>query len=353
MTTTLKVLLIEKDLFHYRIPFFNKLASKVGNLTICHSGNSLNTEMKFSELILPKRKFFRFILQPGLRSLAKQYDVVITKYDISWLSMMFLSLIPGRSFKLIRWGIGVSTEKGYDKVQLFDRIKFFFAKKSDALIFYSSWPIEKYISGGIPPDKLFVAHNSVSVAYSGYEKKEGQYFIFVGSLHERKNIEEILRAIWILKKRDIMVDFKIIGDGYHKDRLIELVNRLGISSQVDFVGSIRGSDLGDYFTHAIAAVSPGQAGLSVLESMAYGVPFISKSDAITGGELFNIIDGYNGYYYIGDELVLADLMERLFSNPDMQRQLSLNAMEHYIRNRTVEHMVDVFMDAIEYVNRQA
>jgi glycosyltransferase involved in cell wall biosynthesis len=78
--------------------------------------------------------------------------------------------------------------------------------------------------------------------------------------------------------------------------LIDLVVSLKIQNRVIFKGKITSNkDLIEFYRNAFVSVSFGQAGLSVLQSLGYGVPFITKKNAISGGEITNIIDKYNGF----------------------------------------------------------
>src|SRR5690606_30756171 len=146
--------------------------------------------------------------------------------------------------------------------------------------------------------KIFVAQNTIWSPIKQPQNLKGEYFLFVGSLHKRKNIEELLKALAILKAEGINIPLKIVGEGIHRPVLENLATTLNLP-EVEFLCAKTGPSLAEYFSKAIATVSPGQAGLSVLESMAHGVPFITKQDAITGGERLNILNNYNGFLYEG------------------------------------------------------
>lgn len=348
----LKVLIAEKELFHYRVPFFNKLASQVKHLTVCHCGiKKTGADIRFKEVLLKKSNISRFVFEYGLISLAKDHDVVITKFSLDWVSMISLSLIPGRKFKVIHWGIGVTSDNGFDRNHSKDFLRYFFAKRCDALIFYSDYPVLKYKKHLIPEQKMFVAHNTVEVENDYYTKKEGEYFLFVGSIHKRKKLEELLKAQYILQKRGYVSRLKIIGKGMHRPEVEKFASELGIDSSVSFLGEIKGQELGEHFSRAIATISPGQAGLSVLESMAYGTPFITNVDAITGGERLNIINGVNGFLYEGDAVNLADIMQELLTNKPKQRQMSIEAFAQYNRRR-IGTMVEGFLEALKHVTEK-
>src|SRR5690606_685694 len=130
----------------------------------------------FDQVIIPRKKIQHFVIQPGIRDLAKKHDVVITKFDISWFSMITLSLFR-RRFKVIHWGIGVTSNKGFDIDHSKDFIRYFFAKKCDALIFYSDYPVEKYVANKIKREKIFVAPNTVWAPPKDNVNSKGEYFL--------------------------------------------------------------------------------------------------------------------------------------------------------------------------------
>ena len=51
-----------------------------------------------------------------------------------------------------------------------------------------------------------------------------------------------------------------------------------------------------FYNRAIMSISLNQAGLSVLNSFAHGVPFVTMNNAASGGEKFNIVNNYNGIF---------------------------------------------------------
>jgi len=112
-------------------------------------------------------------------------------------------------------------------------------------------------------------------------------------------------------------------------------------------GEKTGKDLICYFEKAIASISPGQAGLSVLESFSYGVPFITSYDAITGGEIFNIRHGYNGFL-IHNNIELENIMENL-SRTRNSRIYHQNAYKFYQDNRKITDMGNSILNAINSV----
>src|SRR5690606_28214771 len=133
-----------------------------------------------------------FFHRTNLKKLAQDYDVVIAISNVRWISLMLLSL-KRRKFKFILWGIGVSAsyENKLDSKTTWDRVRFFFAKKADAILFYSSYPIKKYIENGIAREKLFVANNTVAIDehFNLAETENSKTdFLFIGTLYPQKGI---------------------------------------------------------------------------------------------------------------------------------------------------------------------
>src|SRR5690554_7564832 len=156
-----------------------------------------------------------------------------------------------------------------------------------------------------------------------FSSQEKTSFLFIGTLNKRKGLEDLIIAFSDLIKKNKINDIhlNIIGDGKEKDNLIELAKLHSIESRVNFLGQITSSKEKEvYFKKAIASISPKQAGLSVLESFSYGVPFLAYKDAISGGEHLNIKSGTNGYL-LNDKEELTSTMKEILENTTLSKQL--------------------------------
>jgi glycosyltransferase involved in cell wall biosynthesis len=344
----MKVLFVQNVILHYRVSLYNKI-SEFCDLTVAHSGKRVKGPIKFNEVILNRRKINGFVWQTGIKSLVKDFNVVILMFDLKWLSTLDIILFnKSKSQKIFLWGIGVSSQNGLNKKKTFDFIRFWIAKKSSGLIFYSDYPKRLYESSGISTTKLYTAHNTIEVNYDKKKYfKKFNYFLFIGTLDARKKVDHLIDAFALYKSANKKYKkLQIIGSGLEEANLKLKVYKRGLSEDIIFLGRITDQQTKlKYFEHAIAVISPGQAGLSVLESMAYGVPFITYKDAITGGEIFNIKNGKNGYLIrsIND---LVKIMNNITNNKIQLHRLSQNAINHYVNNRTINHLANSFKQII-------
>ena len=124
-------------------------------------------------------------------------------------------------------------------------------------------------------------------------------FIFVGSLVKRKNID-LLISSWkyLIGKKEIKPTLKlrIIGNGSELENLKQLVKRNNLNDSVIFMGDITDeNELKKYYSKSFASCCLGQSGLSIVQSLLFGVPFICMKDCHSGGEKENIINGKTGF----------------------------------------------------------
>jgi glycosyltransferase involved in cell wall biosynthesis len=262
---------------------------------------------------------------------------------------------PKRAYKWICWGIGVSAsyKNKFDQNKKFDAIRHFIFKRADANVFYSDYPIDKYLAAGFKRESLFVANNTVQVDYDESMSYTKNSILFVGTLYKQKKIYELLEAYrQVCKQTDNMLPLNIIGGGDEYDNIKDWIYRYGLGDKVTLTGPIFDqSILQNYFRKAYACISPGQAGLSVLTSMGYGTPFVTKSDAITGGEIFNIKNNVNGVLY-SDQSDLANIIADIVKNPVRYTKMGELARAHYKENRTPEKMAQEIINSIDYVLRK-
>lgn len=349
-----KLLILTNCIPEYRISVYNLLAESF-ELTVGHYGKEIiSVGLKFKQIILIPKKCGPFItLKKNVSKIALNYDAVIAMGDLHVLPYMKLGFSKRRPFSLTYWTIGVSAfyNKRFDEDRRFDKIRFRLMNNADSLVFYSDYPISRYTEDGkIKRDKLFVANNTVEIAQKIIIPSFKKYFLFVGTLYKAKGIFELLEAYREAEiTNNAIQPLIIIGEGPELLNIERWIIEQDLSDKIVLKGAIFDQNiLAEIYRDAIACISPGQAGLTVLNAMAYGVPFVTTQNAITGGEIFNIINGINGIIYQGKSEQLCQILLEFSCNQNKVYSLSVNAQEYYFKNRTVSIMVQGLKDAINY-----
>ncbi|MBI2018918.1 glycosyltransferase family 4 protein [Candidatus Daviesbacteria bacterium] len=168
---------------------------------------------------------------------------------------------------------------------------------------------------GIKPDKI-------SVSYEGYDKekfkdtqsikkynlKYHSYFLFVGTVQPRKNLERLIIAfskfiseekliyeqdlrfkntdLRIKNHKSLIINHKSLklviagSKGWLSDEIYQLPKKLGIEDRVKFLGYVPDKDLSALYFGAIALLFPSLFegfGLPILEAQACGCPVITSN----------------------------------------------------------------------------
>lgn len=349
----MKVLLLNPQIPDYRIHIYNLIGEKL-DLTIAHTGRFREEKgVNFKQILLNINKIGPFLYYPiNLHKLCNKYDIIISEGDIHYIDRNILILSPFRKYKWITWGIGVSASynKKFDQDKRFDYIRNFIFKKANAQVFYSDYPVYKHINAGFKKASLFVANNTTFVNFDEKKRFEKHKLLFVGTLYKQKRIYELLESyLEYCKSNPNCIPLEIIGDGDELQNISNWIYTNGLVEKIKLHGAIfNHAILEQHFREALACISPGQAGLSVLTSMGYGTPFITKKDAITGGEIFNIENGVNGVLYENSG-ELANILKDIQENKKKYVEMGISARNHYLKNRKPEQMMQGIIDACYYV----
>lgn len=352
-----KVLLLQETISDYNIPLYEVLASHI-DLTIGYT--KLNDSISLQNFKIVKLKYNSFFglhfINKDLKKIYNEFDVVIFMADMHYFSFVILPFKVRRSFKVIAWTIGLraSYTTKYDvyrKKNILDLVYLQILKRSDAIIIYSKEP-KIFWRNLINERKFFVANNSLQVdnkkIIPGIIKNK---ILFIGTLYKEKNIDELIDSFIEAKRKYNKEDFfilEIIGEGSEYTRLKNFIITNNLSNSIRLNGSIFNEiDLVSFFNESIICVSPNQAGLSVLKSMGYGVPFVTRHNSITGGERNNIINGVNGLFY-SSKSELVDILLDCKKNHDKYLKMGEEAMKYYNNNATIEIMAKGFLDAINF-----
>ena len=139
----------------------------------------------------------------------------------------------------------------------------------------------------VPEKRITVVHNSVNPDH--FEKKsaefvskvlnkydlERNFFLYVGSIEPRKNLESVVEALKMYEGEEKLV---VIGaDGWKNSRLSSLLRG---DKKIRMLGYVPQDELSAFYNAAIASIYPSiyeGFGMPVLESISCGTPVIASN----------------------------------------------------------------------------
>ncbi len=132
-----------------------------------------------------------------------------------------------------------------------------------------------------------------------YNLKPKTYYLFVGTVQPRKNLESLIKAFYSVIPRTKYEGFFMVGEdsllvvqndnlklvivgqkGWMSDEIYKLPKKLGIEDRVKFLGYVPEKDLPALYSGAIALTFPSLFegfGLPILEAQASGCPVLTSS----------------------------------------------------------------------------
>jgi glycosyltransferase involved in cell wall biosynthesis len=340
----MKVTLLVNCIKNYREPLYSALAKNY-DLTIIHEGPYYIGDNLFTQYICKRKRIGPFVFNYGYFTKINNPDVIIVMKNIRYFSYLITSIYYKlNGVKLIYWGSWFNDNNlaNYIKIQL--------AKFADINILYSENFKVELIQKGVSNKKCVVANNTLNVPNSQNTSIYGDEILFVGTIEERKGLKKIIESFFIYLVANEYysnLKFNIVGDGPQKNDLILLVNNLSLSNYIFFNnGSDDHTILIDYYRKAKVFLSPFQSGLSVLQSFAYGVPYITSKIAISGGEKFNVIDEHNGLV-LDNNFDLYKLFSLIENNSYDFKLMGNNAYNSYNTVGNFNNFINVFKLSIE------
>jgi glycosyltransferase involved in cell wall biosynthesis len=181
---------------------------------------------------------------------------------------------------------------------------------------------DKFVAGGLPPDKLVVKPNFVAPVGEGGEVRSGG--LFVGRLSQEKGVHTLLEAWKALPQHHLT----IIGDGPESASLQRLAG-----PNVTFLGALPSDQVVSHMRRAAFVAVPSiwyeGFGLTAIEAFACGTPVIASKI----GSLAELVDdGVNGLLFAaGDPAALAAAADHMLSNPEGAERLGQRARQTHAR----------------------
>ena len=305
-----KSLIIQPFIPNYREDFFLELI-KIFNFNLFYINKpkdnesfKLSSELNIDNLNsikIGKLVFFNIFSRKILQS-----RLIISSWSPQWISLYLLLLLKNIfCIKFIIWTHGVSVRHGFQPRSLRDKIKLFFFNRADSICFYTENEL-KQLSPYLLKPKLFYINNTLNVEKiqktksvlknnsDQLKKKYGitssRVIIHCARFIKDRRAELLVELIVKMINED--VSFIIIGSGQYKPDFSVY------SSVFDFGALYDEKTKAELFSIADFSFQPAWSGLSVVESMANGVPYITlkkSKDILQCVEYNYIIHGFNGF----------------------------------------------------------
>jgi glycosyltransferase involved in cell wall biosynthesis len=212
--------------------------------------------------------------------------------------------------------------------------KFFpiFAKTAAHIITVSEFSKRDIIKTyGISADKISIAFNGVDSQFTpALEQKisEKPYFLFVGSIHPRKNLKRLLLAFDKFKNEYVSnYQLLVVGDPYFwSDEMKRSLEQMKFKKDVIFKAYASVETLVDYYQNAIALMFVSYFegfGIPIVEAMACGCPVVVATNTACqeiAGEAALEVDPF-------DYNDIASKMHLISSDVMLRKQLANKGIE--------------------------
>ncbi|MDO8512174.1 MAG: glycosyltransferase family 4 protein [bacterium] len=184
---------------------------------------------------------------------------------------------------------------------------------------------------------------------------DAKIIITVCRLVSRKGVDVVIRALPEVLKIFPQTTYQIIGDGPERSKLEDLVGKLGLKKQVNFLGKVTDSELWKSLNDAdLFVLTPRDEagnfegfGIVYLEAAAAGTCAVASR---SGGVPEAVLDGVTGLLCEPDNPKdTADKIIKLLKNDELREKLNENAHKRVVDDFTWEKRAVLFRGVVESV----
>ncbi len=225
-------------------------------------------------------------------------------------------------------------------------------RKASHIIALSNELKNATIRFGVPAERITVIPNGVNISQFPVGSKEGRknQLIFVGSLIERKGVSYLIQALANLVATQPDLRLIIVGEGKDRGLLEELTNRLGLQTNVIFLGTQSQDKVSKLLRESrlfiLPSIEEGQ-GVVLVEALASGTPCVGSR---VGGIPDVITSDVGKIVEAGDVTGLEEAVLLLTSSIDIWDSASINARhraeQEYDWKVLVKRITNVYQNVI-------
>jgi glycosyltransferase involved in cell wall biosynthesis len=212
-----------------------------------------------------------------------------------------------------------------------------FRNEVDIYIALTRLARQKFIAGGLPPEKIVIKPNFVTADVQP-GSHTGGYALFVGKIIEYKGIETLLNAWHLLNEP---IPLKIVGQGP-----LEALLKSNLPSQVEYLGPQPREHVIELIRNASFVVFPSEwyegFPMTITEAFAAGTPVIASN---LGAAAEIVRDKFSGWKFIpGDAEDLAAVVQKAWADPEELRRRGALARKQYDEQYSLETNFPMLMN---------
>lgn len=348
-----KLIIVQTIAPSYRKPFFDFLKEKLGSNFTLYAGfdgfaKTLYSceEIKFAKTgnyyLFNKRLSFQTRL---FRQALKKENVVVLELNPRILSNWMI--LAGRRFvgaKTVLWGHAWSRNKRDSKTE---RVRNLMRSLADGIIVYTETQ-RKELQEKMPEKVIKAAPNSLFLSKNikGERCKNPQNLICVGRLIKEKKPYLLLKAFTqilpIIPKKAKLI---FIGEGPEIEKLEAHIRKFNLSSRVYILGKITDYErLQLLYAEALFSVSPGYVGLSIIQSLAFGVPMLFADNESHAPEI-EAATQCNSITFASDNLLeLEQAILSIYEDKNLWIQRRPEISNYCRSHYSIERMAEPFLN---------
>jgi len=233
-----------------------------------------------------------------------------------------------------------------------------FLKLVDVFVCPSEFLRDRYVSWGLPPEKMAVLENGqprprADVAEESLSQTCETRFVVLGQLSRLKGTLVLLNAVRMLPRRlRRSIRIEIHGTTqYAKDEFkLQFAKELNeLEDTVSYCGPYRFEDVGAIVRRCGWVIVPSiwweNSPLVIQEAFAAGRPVICSN---IGGMAEKVIDGVSGIHFrVGSAADLASRIEECATNPGLWQRLCAGVPRPPTIDKTVDRLLALYRTGLE------
>jgi len=367
------VIIYQRILPHYRVPFFERLYEILLDqgiqLQVVYGNEKAGDVPKTVHVDAPwarykKVTYFNFLgaelvfQHARLSDFERDSNVIVEQSNRLLINYVFYFFRALKIIEIGLWGHGKNFQSTNEK-NFKERFKRKYSTFADWWFCYTASGKQIISQLGFPSEKISVVRNSVDLGSLIKEQQRlkntelaqlkerlgisgNNIAVYCGGMYAEKRIGFLLDACSEIKKS--IPDYHVIFIGSGPDEHL-VTSFCEENTWAHYVGSISGIKRVKYFSLGKVLLMPGAVGLAILDSFALNLPLVTTNITTHGPEIDYLESEVNGLMVEHNIQVYAQSVSGLLQD-DKKRKILIEGCNHSKSLYSIETMAQNFADGV-------